>query len=1263
MKTTNRLLAMILSLVLILCNLPTVFSEETVKQTSKLLRDFETTDTCADVTDSSAYITAGTVDSGTVFGRWVQVVQDSRISNSIGSTVTIPFAQGGTDLTIADELWLYVDAGGFLAQDPELKFSFTEKMNNREWKFGVREGCGVLLQQESTWTLVKADSGNAVKLPAGYQGYVRIPLDEASLVKMTRATAYTISKKAVTGMDITITTLPITYESRICFDNIGIMGEKVNGGDLPVALVQGEKPVFIDAPESITVQKNTASNVLDFSAGSMDSYLRYYCSVKPVHGNVSVSPMAGIAYYIPNDNYVGTDSFSITVINGQFERSTVTCSVAVMKETGDAKQPANATKMEGNSVERDGNIPNALEQSLTPWVTDMGIEGYVQERLNGNIENWLLTVQEDYPQLIELIDRNDVDGVLDVSAVCVDVENMNEYGIFDYDVEEYSSDLGRAIAITHNLVSPEYRSIEIRFSADASGVTDISNADSIWMYADISDYSEKDVPIGFGFLDVISLGDGSYGSGETTTWVLKKGAQVYLYDNGGEKSTVTTKDAVGGARATLPAGFKGWIEMPLNTDTFVRSVYGSTAPETITGNLVSTYRFTIEGNDTTIGKTAYLASFGVSSNSGKQPLPVNGNSDRKFTETFSVDRISTSTNKVDDYEIFPWYGEFAGKILTGMAYMYRVDNNEKLLKAGNKFADALLNAQNDDGYIGIYTGMGVMGGNGSNWDLWNHYHAIYGLYQWYQISGSEKYLNGAIAAADFVYRWFSGNNKQYSSAGSQSMNLAISHGFAILYKETKNEKYLNAAKSIVLTEWPQNGDWMNSILSGKEYYQSALPRWEALHSVMTLGILYEVTGEEQYYKAITEIFWSVVKTDRHNTGGFSTGEQASGDPFATGAIETCCTVAYMALGSEVLRLSADSSVADELELSYFNAMLGSLVQENEFSTYNTPMEGERNPGYTIVAGSAEYPAVMCCQANLSRGLGEISQWALLTGKDSMYLNYYGRSAIVAQTPGGNAITVSQETGYPVDGKIVITLHMEQTETFGLYLRIPAWAKNAKITFGGNTVSANAGNYYCLKETFQDGDVIEIDMDIPVHYWIGENACAGKCSVYYGPILLALDENFMVGSVNATSVFTTDDIQKGNAISGDEYGCILLFDTTDSAGNGVRLVDFSSAGKNGSTYYSWLPISHNMDWLDFSASGDPVWNNAEEKEPAVTLGDVDNDGKINAKDALIVLKIAVNKHQPTKEEIIASDVTKEGKINAVDALQILKYAVNKITSFD
>lgn len=59
-----------------------------------------------------------------------------------------------------------------------------------------------------------------------------------------------------------------------------------------------------------------------------------------------------------------------------------------------------------------------------------------------------------------------------------------------------------------------------------------------------------------------------------------------------------------------------------------------------------------------------------------------------------------------------------------------------------------------------------------------------------------------------------------------------------------------------------------------------------------------------------------------------------------------------------------------------------------------------------------------------------------------------------------------------------------------------------------------------------------------------------------------------------------------------------------------------------------------------------------------IGDVNNDGNINAKDALIVLKIAVNKYTPSNNEDFYADVNRDGYINAKDALEILKYAVNK-----
>lgn len=58
------------------------------------------------------------------------------------------------------------------------------------------------------------------------------------------------------------------------------------------------------------------------------------------------------------------------------------------------------------------------------------------------------------------------------------------------------------------------------------------------------------------------------------------------------------------------------------------------------------------------------------------------------------------------------------------------------------------------------------------------------------------------------------------------------------------------------------------------------------------------------------------------------------------------------------------------------------------------------------------------------------------------------------------------------------------------------------------------------------------------------------------------------------------------------------------------------------------------------------------------GDVNGDGRINAKDALAVLKIAVGKMIPTPLQQQLANVNQDTFINAKDALEILKYSVNK-----
>ena len=66
-----------------------------------------------------------------------------------------------------------------------------------------------------------------------------------------------------------------------------------------------------------------------------------------------------------------------------------------------------------------------------------------------------------------------------------------------------------------------------------------------------------------------------------------------------------------------------------------------------------------------------------------------------------------------------------------------------------------------------------------------------------------------------------------------------------------------------------------------------------------------------------------------------------------------------------------ANVADELELSLFNAILGAQHPYGRWCTYNTPMDGAREASaHTIVFQSrAGTPELNCCSVNGPRGLG------------------------------------------------------------------------------------------------------------------------------------------------------------------------------------------------------------------------------------------------------------------------------------------------------
>lgn len=63
------------------------------------------------------------------------------------------------------------------------------------------------------------------------------------------------------------------------------------------------------------------------------------------------------------------------------------------------------------------------------------------------------------------------------------------------------------------------------------------------------------------------------------------------------------------------------------------------------------------------------------------------------------------------------------------------------------------------------------------------------------------------------------------------------------------------------------------------------------------------------------------------------------------------------------------------------------------------------------------------------------------------------------------------------------------------------------------------------------------------------------------------------------------------------------------------------------------------------------------------GDVDNNQKVDASDALLALQVSVSIKTPTKAENYAADVNGDGLVNALDALLMLQYSVQIIDEFE
>jgi uncharacterized protein len=446
-------------------------------------------------------------------------------------------------------------------------------------------------------------------------------------------------------------------------------------------------------------------------------------------------------------------------------------------------------------------------------------------------------------------------------------------------------------------------------------------------------------------------------------------------------------------------------------------------------------------------------------------------------------------------DMVPWAGEFAGKYLTHAVQIYRLVHSENLKTHLEWFVKELVGLQTKDGYLGPWpSGYELCGkapncSDGTTWDAWGHYHTMLGLLLWYRQTGDQQALECARRIGDLLCRKFLNTGRRLVKTGSEEMNLAPIHSLCLLYQETGEQKYLDMAREIEKDfEIPPAGDYIREALAGKEFFQTPKPRWESLHPILGIAELYYITGDDKYRRAFEHLWWSIVQYDRHNTGGFSSGEQATGNPYHLGAIETCCTIAWMAMSVEMLRLTGCSIVADELELSFLNSGIGMMNPSGRWVTYDTPMEGRRTASqHAIVFQSRPgQPELNCCSVNGPRAMGFLSDWAVMVHENEIFLNYYGPGSIKTKMPSGSAVTLIQQTDYPENDTVNLGIQLEQPEKFVLALRIPYWSARTQVRVNGQEIpEVSPGTYLKLDRTWSPGDRITIKFDFRPHFWVNE----------------------------------------------------------------------------------------------------------------------------------------------------------------------------------
>lgn len=454
-------------------------------------------------------------------------------------------------------------------------------------------------------------------------------------------------------------------------------------------------------------------------------------------------------------------------------------------------------------------------------------------------------------------------------------------------------------------------------------------------------------------------------------------------------------------------------------------------------------------------------------------------------------------------------GHTLGHYLSATAMYYAASGDENILPRINYIVSemASIQAHRGDGYVAAIPGGDSLWAavharnietsgfrlNGV-WAPWYTMHKqLAGLLDVYWNTGSTEALDVARGLAD----WAVETTALLDGADWQNMLFCeyggMNEALANLYGVTGDERYLTLSRNFHDTKV------LHPLAEG-------IPDLTGLHAntqipkVIGVARQYELIGDDSL-KTVADFFWEQMVNDHsYVIGGNSMGEFLDepghlNDRLDATTAETCNTYNMLRLTRHLFTLEPKARYAEYYERALYNHILASQDPQTGMFTYYMSLKPGHYKTYSTLEG-----AFWCCFGSGMENHVRYGEAIYFHKNENLWVNLFIPSELKWKDQG---VSLKQETRYPDDGAIRFTLSMDAPRQLGMNLRIPAWVDgDVAIRINGETLPfpVVSGTYLKLTRTWQDGDVIE--MDLPMHLRLEtmpDNP--DRVAIMHGPLVL------------------------------------------------------------------------------------------------------------------------------------------------------------------